>query len=44
MKVVKYAAILIGTYLALGHATQGGQLIGSGKSFIQGVTQTFQGR
>lgn len=41
---IKVSAVLIGTYLLLAHATQGGTLIGAGKSAVQGIVTTFQGR
>jgi hypothetical protein len=41
---MKYSAVLIGLYLGLTHATQGGTLISKGASGVQTVTKTLQGR
>jgi hypothetical protein len=43
-KILLYTGILIGTYLALAHATQGGQLLAAGSNAYQGAVKVLQGR
>lgn len=43
-KALFYSAALIGVYLAVSHATEGGRLMTSGASAISTVAKTFQGR
>ncbi|GAA4699794.1 hypothetical protein [Phytohabitans rumicis] len=39
-----YGAALIGIYLAVSHATQGGRLLTAGGGAVSTVVKTFQGR
>lgn len=39
-----YGALLIGAYLGLSHATEGGKLLTAGQTFLSGTVKTFQGR
>lgn len=41
---LKYSAVLIGMYLALTHATQGGNLIKQGAAGASTIDKTLQGR
>jgi len=41
---LKYGAVLIGTYLALAWATNGGRLLSAGENFVVGTTRALQGR
>lgn len=43
-QALTYGAILIGVYLALAYATQGGRLLTSGGGAISQVAKTLQGR
>lgn len=43
-RILFYGAVLIGAYLALSRATEGGKLITAGRDFTTGVVRTFQGR
>lgn len=42
--VLFYTALLVGGYLALSHATQGGQLLNAGRDFYVGAVKSLQGR
>ena len=43
-KAMFYSAVLIGTYLAVAHASNGGKLLASGADGVSRVVKTFQGR
>ncbi len=43
-KALIYSAVLIGTYLALSHATEGGQLLSAASGAASGYAKTLQGR
>lgn len=43
-KALLYGATLIGVYLAVSHATAGGQLLNAAGGATTGVVKTFQGR
>jgi hypothetical protein len=43
-KALFYSAVLIGTYIAVAHATGGGKLLAAGSSGAAKLVKTFQGR
>jgi hypothetical protein len=43
-QVLFYTAVLVGGYLALSHATEGGKLLTAGRDFYTGAVRTLQGR
>lgn len=44
MKIIKYTAVLVGTYLVVAHATDAGALLRAGQSAYSGAVHTLQGR
>jgi len=42
--LLTYTAILVGTYLALSYATNGGKLIGAAGTAYTGAVKVLQGR
>ena len=43
-KGMLYSAVLIGLYLAVSHATEGGTLLHAGEGAASGFAKTLQGR